>query len=126
VGNCNINFSVDALFQRCDMSDRDNRYKRYDLKLPFTVRWKDRSGRTREANGTTKNMSPLGTYLVCNSPIAEGCVIEICFDQPIALGGCIPSRISATGTVIENVSGIEHAVVYGHRVKFDHFSFSRL
>ena len=124
---CKINFPVDEVSQRCDMPDREKRYKeRYDLELPLTVRWKDRSGRTREANGTTKNVSPSGAYLVCDSPIGEGCVIDICFDKPIALGGCLPSRISATGTVIEDVSGIEHAAVYGHRVKFDHFSFVRL
>jgi hypothetical protein len=109
------------------MSDQDKRYKeRYDLELPFTVRWKDRSGRTRQANGTTKNMSPLGAYLVCDSPIGDGCVIDICFDKPVALGGCIPSRISATGTILRDVAGIEHAAVYGHRVKFERFSFTRL
>jgi hypothetical protein len=109
------------------MPDREQRYKeRYDLELPLTVRWKDRSGRTREANGTTKNISPLGAFLVCDSPIGEGCAVDLHFNDPIDLGGSIPSRISARGTVVRDVSGIEHAAVYGHRVKFDHFSFVRL
>ena len=127
VANCKINFPVDEVSQRCDMPDREKRYKeRYDLELPLTVRWKDRSGRTREANGTTKNMSPLGAYLVCDSSIGEGCVIHICFDKPIALAGCIPSRISASGTVVRDVARDEDAVSYGHGVIFDYFSFARL
>jgi hypothetical protein len=109
------------------MPDQEKRYKeRYDLELPLTVRWKDRSGLTREANGTTKNISPLGAFLVCDSPIGEGCAVDLHFDDPIDLGGSIPSRISARGTVVRDVVGVEQTASYGHRVKFDHFSFVRL
>lgn len=109
------------------MSDREKRdNERYDLELPVTVRWKDTSGQTREALGTAKNISPLGAFLVCNSPIGEGCAIDLHFDDPVDLGGSIPSRISATGKVVRDVSGAGHAAVYGHGIVFDRFSFTRL
>ncbi len=109
------------------MSDQEKRYKeRYDLELPVMVRWKDRSGYTREATGTAKNISPLGAFLVCNSPIGEGCALDLHFDDPIDLAGSIPSRISARGTVVRDVAGAEHVAVYGHGIVFDRFSFTRL
>jgi hypothetical protein len=109
------------------MSDKEKRdNERYDLELPVTVRWKDRSGHTREAPGTAKNISPLGAFLVCNSLIGEGCAIDLHFDDPIDLGGCIPSRISASGTVVRDVVGARHAAGYGHGIVFDRFGFTRL
>jgi hypothetical protein len=109
------------------MPDQDKRYReRYALEIPVSVMWKDRSGHTRGATGTTKNMSPLGAFLVCDSPIEEGCVIDLHFDDPVALAGCIPSRISAFGTVVRDVARDEDAVSYGHGVIFDYFSFARL
>jgi hypothetical protein len=109
------------------MPDQDKRYReRYALEIPVSIMWKDRSGHTRGATGTTKNMSPLGAFLVCDSPIEEGCAIDLHFDDPIALAGCIPSRISASGTVVRDVARDEDAVSYGHGVIFDYFSFARL
>ncbi len=121
--------AVNRAFQRegCDMSDQEKRYnERYDLKLPVMVKWKDTSGHTREAPGTAKNISPLGAFLLCESPIGEGCAIDLHFDDPIDLGGCIPSRISARGKVVRDIQGAEHAADYGHGVMFDRFSFTRL
>jgi len=106
-----------------DQEKRDN--ERYDLELPVMVRWKDRSGHTREAPGTAKDISPLGAFLVCDSPIGEGRAVDLHFDDPIDLGGCIPSRISARGTVVRDVVGVEHTARYGHGIVFDHFSFVR-
>ncbi len=109
------------------MSDQNRRYEeRYDLELPVTVSWEDRSGRTREAPATAKNISPLGAFLVCNSPIEQGCAIDLHFDDPIDLGGCIPSRISASGKVVRDIVETEHAAGHGHGIVFDRFSFTRL
>jgi hypothetical protein len=107
-----------------DQEKRDN--ERYDLELPVMVRWEDTSGHTREAFGTAKNISPLGAFLVCDSPIGEGRAIDLNFDDPIDLGGCIPSRISARGTVVRDIPNPVHAAGYGHGIMFDRFSFMRL
>ena len=108
------------------MSDRDKRYKeRYDLELPVMVRWKDRAGHTREAPGTARNISPSGALLVCDSPIGEGCAIDLHFDDLLDLGGSIPSRISATGTVLRDAAEAEHVDGYGHGIMFERFSFAR-
>ena len=109
------------------MSDQEKRYKeRYNLELPVSVRWKDRSGLRRESSGTAKNISPLGTFLVCDSPIGEGCTVDLHFDDPIDLAGSIPSGISARGTVVRDVVGVEHTASYGHGIVFDRFGFTRL
>jgi hypothetical protein len=109
------------------MSDQDKRYKeRYDLELPVMVRWKDDGGRTREAPGTARNISPSGAFLVCVRPIGKGCAVHLDFDDPLDLGGCIPSRISASGTVLRDAAEVEHAEGYGHGIMFDRFSFTRL
>jgi hypothetical protein len=109
------------------MSGLDKRYEeRYDLELPVTVRWKDGFGHTREAPGTAKNISPLGAFLVCNGPWGKGCAVDLYFDDPIDLGGCIPSRISARGKVVRDVPGIKYGTVYGHGIIFDRFGFTRL
>jgi hypothetical protein len=102
------------------MSDQEKRYKeRYDLELPVRVRWKDRFGHTREAPGTAGNISPLGAFLVCDGPWGEGCAVDLHFDDPIDLRGCIPSRISASGTVVRDVPGVKYGRVYGHGIVFD-------
>jgi hypothetical protein len=109
------------------MSDQEKRYKeRYDLELPVMVSWKDRAGHTREAPGTARNISPSGAFLVCISPIGQGCAVILDFDDPLDLGGCIPSRISASGTVLRDTGEAEHAGGYGHGIMFDRFSFMRL
>jgi hypothetical protein len=109
------------------MSDQDKRYKeRYDLELPVMVRWKDGGGCTREAPGTARNISPSGAFLVCVRPIGKGCAVHLDFDDPLDLGGCIPSRISATGTVLRGAAGAERAESYGHGIVFERFSFARL
>jgi hypothetical protein len=109
------------------VSDQNRRYEeRYDLGLPVTISWEDTSGRTREAPATAKNISPLGAFLVCNSPVEQGCAIDLHFDDPIDLGGCIPSRISASGRVVRDILETEQAAGYGHGIVFDRFSFTRL
>jgi hypothetical protein len=111
------------------MLNQDKRYREgFASETPVSVIWKDRSGHTRHATGATKNLSPLSAFLVCNSLIEEGCAIDLHFDDPIALGGCIPSRISASGMVVRDVARDEDSVSYGHgvRVIFDRFCFARL
>ena len=109
------------------MSEQDKRYKeRYDLELPVMVRWKDSGGCKREAPGTARNISPSGVFLVCVSPIGKGCAVNLDFNDPLDLGGCIPSRISATGTVLRGAAEAEHAEGYGHGIEFERFSFARI
>ncbi|MBW1771176.1 MAG: hypothetical protein JRE24_11270 [Deltaproteobacteria bacterium] len=109
------------------MSDREKRCEeRYDLELPVMVKWQDGGGRTREAPGTARNISPLGAFLVCVSPIGQGCAVDLDFDDPLDLGGCIPSRISATATVLRDAGQAEHVEGYGHGIMFERFSFTRL
>jgi hypothetical protein len=112
------------------MSEQEKRYdERYDLELPVTVRWKDTSGHTWQATGATTNVSASGAFLVCDfcdSLVGEGCAIDLHFDDPIALGGSIPCRISANGTVVRDVTSVGHAQGYGYGIMFDHFSFTRL
>lgn len=109
------------------MSDQEKRYKeRYDLEIPFTARWLDGSGRTRETDGTTKNMGPLGAFIVCDSPIVESCTLDLHFHIPVALGGTILSRISASGKVVRDVRGVQHVAGYGHGVMFNRLSFTKL
>lgn len=109
------------------MSDREKRdNERYDMELPIAVRWKDWSGRTREAIGMTRNMSPSGAFIVCNSPIGAGCAVDLDIDFPIVLGGCIPCRISASATIVRDITGAKHSAGYGHGITFDRFSFTRL
>ncbi len=64
-----------------------------------------------------------------NSGQPESSTIRVCnldFDDPLDLGGCIPSRISATGTVLRGTAGAERAEGYGHGIVFERFSFARL
>ncbi|MBW1896966.1 MAG: PilZ domain-containing protein [Deltaproteobacteria bacterium] len=100
--------------------------ERYDLELPVTIKWKNRSGQTIETTGKTKNMSPSGTFIICGSPIAEGLVIDLHIDIPVALGGSILSCISANGTIVRSGKELGSAAGYGHGIMFDHFSFKRL
>ena len=109
------------------MSDLEKRKnQRYGLELSIAVTWKDKSGFTRETIGRTENISPAGAFIVCESPIAEGCAIDLRFDRPIALGGSPKSRISTSGTVVRNMTGAGPAAGYGHGVMFAHFRFTRL
>jgi hypothetical protein len=71
-------------------------------------------------------MSPLGAFIVCDSPIEEGAIIVLKIDVPVALGGSIPSRISASAKVVRDGMGADHAGRYGHGIMFDHLSFTRL
>jgi hypothetical protein len=100
--------------------------ERYGLELPVTLFWKDETGETREAKGTTRNLSPSGTYIVCESQIAEGRSIDLRIDVPVALGGAIMSRISANGTIVRNGERSGSPAGYGHGVMFDHLSFKKL
>jgi len=80
----------------------------------------------KESTGTTKNMSPSGACVVCDSPIGEGCAIDLHINIPVALGGSILSRISAKGTVVRDVTEPGPTGGYGHGIMFDHLSFTRL
>lgn len=109
------------------MSDLDKRKdQRYGLELSIAVTWKDKSGFIRETRGMTKNISPAGAFIVCESPIQKGCAIDLRFDLPIALGGSPKSRISARGTVVRNVTGVDQGTSHGYGVMFAHFHFTRL
>jgi len=115
--------------QQCSQNHRPQERRsqeRYDLELPVTVRWKDRSGRTRESTGTTQNMSPSGAFIVCDGPIGKGFAIDVHINIPVALGGYILSRISAKGKVVRDVTQSGPVGTCGHGIMFDHFSFTRL
>lgn len=111
------------------MLNQEKTYRRrFESEAPVSVIWRDRSGHTRRTTGTTKNLSPVSAFLVCNRLIEAGCAVDIHFDDTIAIGGCIPSRISATGIVVSDEAGDEDTASYeqGVRVIFDRFSFARL
>lgn len=107
-----------------DLYKRKN--QRYGLELSIAVTWKDKSGYTRETRGMTKNISPAGAFIVCESPIEKGCAIDLRFDLPIALGGSPKSRISAKGTVVRNVTEAKPGTGHAYGVMFAHFHFTRL
>lgn len=110
-----------------EMSDLEKRKnQRYGLELSIAVTWKDKSGHTRETTGMTENISPAGAFIVCESPIEQGCPIDLRFDLPIALGGSPKSRISASGTVVRNVPRAEQGTGHGYGVRFAHFRFNRV
>ncbi|MBW2174211.1 MAG: hypothetical protein JRF64_06140 [Deltaproteobacteria bacterium] len=76
------------------MSDREKRCEeRYDLELPVMVKWQDGGGRTREAPGTARNISPLGAFLVCVSPIGQGCAVDLDFDEVMGTGSCLNALV---------------------------------
>ena len=101
--------------------------ERYGLELPIWIKWEDESGQTRQTTGTTKNVSPSGALVVCDSPIGEGCAVVLHFDLPIDLAGAIKSRISAKATVVRRgATGLRSEGAHGHGITFDHFSFTRL
>ena len=107
-----------------EQEKRDN--ERHNLELPIEVKWTDTSGSNREATGTTKNISPSGAFIVCNAPINAGSSIDLHINLPVSLGGVIKSHISASAKVVRDVTGPELALAYGHGVRFNHFSFTRL
>ena len=118
---------MNRAFNRSNMSQQEKRdEQRHDLELPVKVRWKDTSGTTREATGTTKNISPSGAFIVCDTPINADAAIDLHINLPVALGGVIKSNISANARVVRDVAGREPDLAYGHGVKFNHFSFERL
>ena len=79
-----------------------------------------------EATGTTKNMSPSGAWVLCDSPIGEGCAIHLHINIPVALGGSILSRISTKGRVVRAVGKPDSVRAFGLGIMFDHLSFTRL
>ena len=107
-----------------EQEKRDN--ERHELELPIEVKWTDTSGGNREATGTTKNISPSGAFIVCDTPINADSSIDLHINLPVALGGFIKSHISASAKVVRDVAGPEPALAYGHGVRFNHFSFTRL
>ena len=109
------------------MSDIEKRKnQRYGLELSIAITWKDKSGRTRETVGWTRNISPAGAFIVCESPIGKGCTIDVRFDLPFAIGGSPQRSISASGKVVRNVTGVAPGAGYGHGVMFGRINFTRL
>lgn len=51
-------------------------HKRFDLSAPVTYSWKDRSGIRRSAQGTTRDVSECGLFVVTNSPPPLGTAIH--------------------------------------------------
>lgn len=106
--------------------DEKRDHERYGLELPVKINWNDTSGTEREATGTTKNISSSGALIVCNSPIEEGCNIDVRIDFPISLAGVRKSRVKARGTVVRDAHVSNPFQVYGRGIRFDNLSFSRL
>jgi len=100
--------------------------ERYGLELPIRVKWKDKNGRTRQTTGATRDVSPSGALIVCESRIGEGCAIVLHFDLPIDLAGSIKSHISARAKVVRGAIESRPEAGYRHGITFDHFSFTRL
>ena len=108
------------------MSERDNRDShRFHLELPVRVRWKDLSGNRRETTGMTKNVSRSGAFIVCDTPMKEGCAVDFEVELPLPLAGTIKSRTSARGRVVRNSSQGGRAEGYEHGIRFDQFIFMR-
>ena len=111
---------------RLKMSARESRDShRFHLELPVRVRWKDLSGNRRETTGRTKNVSRSGAFIVCDTPIKEGCAVDFEVELPLPLAGTIKSRMSALGRVVRNSSQVRRAEGYEHGITFDQFIFTR-
>jgi hypothetical protein len=107
------------------MNNQDKRAdERYGLELSSMVKWKDDSGNTRLMPGRIKNVCHAGAFIVCDSPIGKGRAIDVHIDLPFVMGSFIRSRIFASGRVVRGSFASEG--LYGHGIKFDQVSFSRL
>jgi hypothetical protein len=60
--------------------------ERYGLELPVQAIWKDALGSVKEERATANDMSRSGTYMICKSPIHEGCEINLEIDLTICAG----------------------------------------
>jgi hypothetical protein len=108
------------------MSERENRDShRFHLELPVRVRWKDLSGKSRETTGMTRNVSRSGAFIVCDTPMREGCAVDFEVELPLPLAGSIKSRTLARGRVVRNSSRGERVEGYEHGIRFDRFIFAR-
>jgi hypothetical protein len=115
------------MFYWLEMSNSEKRkHERYGLELPIIITWKDGSGHSRRATGTTSNISSSGAFIICDSPIGKGCAIDLQIDLPIAFQGFITSRISASARVVRGMMKHQPNGGYGHGIMFDHYSFTRL
>ena len=106
--------------------DDKRNHERYGLELPIRVNWYDTAGIEREAIGTTKNISSCGALIFCDSPIEEGCQINLQIDFPISLAGVRKSRVKARGRVVRDANVSHPFQVHGRGIRFDDISFSRL
>jgi hypothetical protein len=100
--------------------------KRFGLELPVHIEWKDVSGEVLESEGATKDMSASGAFVICQEMIGVKCHVNLKIDLPVTLAGARKSLVSARGSVVTKETMTEPDEGYGHRIKFDYFSFKRL
>ena len=101
------------------------RYERYGLELPVAIRWKDTLGNAKEENGTTRDMSRSGMYMICASPIDEGSEINVEIDLTSSGGSGIKSCVSVGGKVVRNTLSKSDNGGYGTAITFDAYRFLR-
>jgi hypothetical protein len=116
---------IKNIFDWNNMTSQDQRVdERYGLELTGMVKWEDDSGNTRLMPARIKNVCHAGAFMLCDSPIGEGRAIDVHIDLPFVMGNFIRSRIFASGRVVRDSFTSEG--LYGHGIKFDQVSFSRL
>lgn len=91
----------------------------------MNVRWKDASGNLKEERAITSDVGRSGMYMICDSPIEEGCEINLEIDLAVCSGAGIKSRVSVGGKVVRNIPPTGRDRGYGHAVLFDQYRFVR-
>jgi hypothetical protein len=116
---------AERVFDWSNMAGREKRSnERYGLDLNSMVKWEDENGTTRLMPGRIRNVSHAGAFIVCDSPIGEGCLVDVHIELPFVVGGFIRSRIFACGRVVRDTTSSKG--LYGHGVRFDQLSFTRI
>ena len=110
--------------QRSETERRE--YERYDLEFRVQVKWKDAFGNLKADSGTTKDISPSGAFIICNSPLDEGCQIDLEIDLPICVEGTNRSCVYASGKVVRRHPVNDRDSRYGHAIRFDSYCFSKI
>jgi hypothetical protein len=73
---------------------------RFSLQVPVMYRWKDRSGRTQESFGRTRDISILGAFVVCLVPPPVGIKVGLEIHLPPLERNAVQQlRLEAKGKV---------------------------
>ncbi|MES0362945.1 MAG: hypothetical protein ABUK14_03240 [Desulfobacteria bacterium] len=97
--------------------------ERYGLEFPVQAMWKDALGSVKEERATANDMSRSGMYMICNSPVHEGCQINLEIDLTICAGAGIKSCVSVKGRVVRSTRLTGPDRGYGHAIIFDQYRF---